>query len=129
MNMKLNMNAAVIAATYAVQIEAIASALAGKAGAAADATLQGGTVSAKLRELATTTAKDGVDAGEARAALKMALESATLENGNPAFKAGTVKASGNHFAGYRAMIAADIDIETGKKGNPYTVADAQDFIA
>lgn len=78
------------------------------------------TVTAKLKEFALITAKDGVPVEAARAALNIALTGFMV-------KEGTRKASGNHFAGFRAMLASDkVDAVAFKKA---TVREAQDFIA
>lgn len=116
------MSAENIITTKAALIAAIRAALAGKAEAAGAASEAGASVSTALRAYAAATHADGDDAEEAREALTAMLLAGKV-------KPGTVKGSGNHFAGFRAMLADGLNIETGKDGKPYTAADAQNYIA
>lgn len=69
----------------------------------------------QIKDFATLTYIDGVPTADARAGLTYALTAFEVAKGS-------VKASGNHFAGYRAMLADDIDIDA--KSNK----DAQAYI-
>lgn len=77
------------------------------------------TVTAALKTYAEHTAADGIDVEVARGILRVAL---TI-NG---VKEGTIKASGNHYAGFRAMLGRGVK---GSEWNEATVADAQSEIA
>lgn len=78
------------------------------------------SITSQLKEYATATDNDGIDVETARAALALMLTSGGV-------KEGTRKASGNHFAGFRAMLSdTEVTPEAFQKA---TVRDAQLFIA
>lgn len=78
------------------------------------------SVTQLLKDFAKQTKADGVPADQARTAMNFALTGLGV-------KEGTRKASGNHFAGFRAMLDSDAIDE--KAFNEATVKTAQDFIA
>lgn len=77
------------------------------------------TVTAALKKYAEHTHADGVAVEVARGILRVAL----TMNG---VKEGTIKASGNHLAGFRAMLVRGVK---GSEWNEATAADAQSEIA
>lgn len=104
---------------YGKEVAAIAAAIAQKK-AQADTNSEAmksptESLTAQLRAFATKTAEDGVSVEDGREGLRFALT---------AFKCptGSVKASGNHYAGYRKLLADGVNIETK------SVAEAQKAI-
>lgn len=113
------MNAIQFATNYAEQLTAIAAAFdaskdASKAASDANAE-RSKSLTQQIKDFATLTFIDEVPVTEARAGLTYALTAFEVAKGS-------VKASGNHFAGYRAMLADEIDIDA--KSNK----DAQAYI-
>lgn len=106
--------------TYRVQIAEIAEAMAAAAAVKATSTdnnnAAGVTLTSRVKAFATITAEAGDDAEEARRALTGNLT--TLE-----MPKGSIKASGNHFAGFRKLI------DEGKDIAPLSTKDAQEAIA
>lgn len=112
---------AAIFTTYAVQLDAIGTALSQGTEKLTDeqkASNEAGrkSVASAVRDFATVTAENGVDAGEARLVLQLYL------SGNH-HKTGTIKAYGNAYAGYRQLI------EAGKDVTEVTTKQAQDAAA
>lgn len=82
-----------------------------------------GGVVAKLREVANVTHEAGEPVQEVRAAMLATLAGFELP-------AGSVKASGNQLAGFRAMLADGLNIDNGgKDGKPVSAGEASAYIA
>lgn len=113
------MNAIQFATAYAEQLTALAAAFNASKDAskvASEANKERGkSLTQQVKDFATLTYIDGIPADEARAGLTYALNAFEVPKGS-------VKASGNHFAGYRAMLADEVDIDA--KSNK----DAQAYI-
>lgn len=114
------MNTIQVLQQYPDQLAAIAAALNGSKSASDAAGTARGTVSDAKRAYALATAADEVPTEEARKALQLYLAGEGVKA--PA-------AHGNHFAGYRELLAGGFDIETMNEGRPATDRDAQAAIA
>lgn len=114
------MNTIQVLQQYTEQLAAIAAALNGSKSASDVAGTARGTVSDAKRAYATATAVDDVPVEDARKALQLYLAGEGVKA--PA-------AHGNHFAGYRELIASGIDIDTMNDGKPATDKDAQAAVA
>lgn len=118
------MNPIELSGKYYEKLAELASALNQKA---ADSKAAGDTsksnsksITALLKDFAKVTLADGIPADQARTAMNFALTGLGV-------KEGTRKASGNHFAGFRAMLESEhVD---GKAFDEATTKTAQDFIA
>lgn len=114
------MNAMKLAMQYADQIAAIAEAMVRKDEASKSASeaskANTSTLTDMVRDFAVQTAADGIPAEDGRKALIFGLTGLEAPKGS-------VKASGNHFAGYRAMIADGVEVADK------SVKDAQAYIA
>lgn len=114
------MNVATLIQTHAALFAAIAANLnATTAANAANKEANDGratTTVQLLRDYATVTAADGVPVEDARKAMQTMLTGFDV-------KAGSVKASGNQFAGFRALLADGVNIADK------SAKDAQDAVA
>lgn len=109
---------------YYERLAEIASALNQKAADSKEASEKGKantkSVTQMLKDFASQTKADGIPADQARTAMNFALTGLGV-------KEGTRKASGNHFAGFRAML--DSEQVDAKAFAEATTKTAQDFIA
>lgn len=120
MTAQMNPQAFAIAGKYNDLIASIGEAMAANKAAQAARTEvareETATLTSRVKDYATATATDGVKVEDARQALTGAL----TMMGAPS---GSVKASGNHFAGFRQLLAEGKDIST------LSTKHAQDAIA
>lgn len=103
------MNAMQTMNTYADQIALIAEAMQAAANVKAankeTADAAGSTLVSRVKDYANVTAADGVEVEIGRKALQLGLTGLEAP-------AGSVKASGNHYAGFRKLISLNKDIST-----------------
>ena len=114
------MNAIQFANNYSAQLTALAAAYtdnkAAQAAAGDASKERTESLTQQLKDFATLTHIDDVDTAVSRQGLTFALNALEVPKGS-------VKACGNHFAGYRAMLNDEVDID-GKSNK-----DAQDYVA